>query len=397
MPNGLRIFLIFEIFYRFCPHFLIAPLYYQQILGSYVLAMAVFSTILVSCSISEIPMGILSDFIGRKKTIIIASLGNFLSLFLFIVADILTNSSHILVFVAAVIMGLSQALYSGTLEAFMYESIYQKGQISRYNEYYSRIKGAGAASSAISTLLSGILICYYPYIICFWFSGIMAIITIIISCFYQDIGHKKKVVSLAATQRHLKDIYKVYIHNPKLCWISLAKILGDEVSYRVEVVYAKTLIPDYMLGIPRMLKNIFECISYIYTPYLIHKFKPIGALITTNSWMIGIRGLAVGINNMLSPFIMSMVDLLYGTTVTAFSGLLQNEYNNKQRATMESLINMASTIWTSLLLLLIGMIIDYTNIRFALIVFIAYRFTRYFCYYKILKIDTSTAKQKTVN
>ena len=146
-----------------------------------------------------------------------------------------------------------------------------------------------------------------------------------------------------------------------------------------------------------MLKNIFECISYIYTPYLIHKFKPIGALITTNSWMIGIRGLAVGINNMLSPFIMSMVDLLYGTTVTAFSGLLQNEYNNKQRATMESLINMASTIWTSLLLLLIGMIIDYTNIRFALIVFIAYRFTRYFCYYKILKIDTSTAKQKTVN
>ena len=108
-------------------------------------------------------------------------------------------------------------------------------------------------------------------------------------------------------------------------------------------------------------------------------------MIISNSYMIAIRSLAIGLNNFLSPFIISLVDLLDGTSSTSFSNLLQHEYSDKQRATMESIISMVSTIWTSILLLLIGIVIDYTGVRFALFVLIIYRFIRYFIYYKVLR------------
>lgn len=385
MIKNLRIFPIFEIFYRFTPHFLIAPLYYQEILGSYTLAMAVFSTTLISCSISEIPMGIISDFMGRKRTIIFASFCNFFSFLLFILAGIFEQYSNVLCFSAAIVLGLSQALYSGTLDAFIYESIKASNQLEDYNRLYSRIKGLGAMSSAISALLSGILSYYYSYIICFYLSGFAAVMTMIIGLFYYNIDYSSAYFSYKNLKEHLKNIYLFYKNNTKLRWISLAKIMGDNVSYRIDIIYFKMLIPEYLLGTPRMLKKFCECISYIYASYLIEKFKPIGVLIISNSYMIAIRSLAIGLNNFLSPFIISLVDLLDGTSSTSFSNLLQHEYSDKQRATMESIISMVSTIWTSILLLLIGIVIDYTGVRFALFVLIIYRFIRYFIYYKVLR------------
>ena len=347
--------------------------------------MAVFSTTLISCSISEIPMGIMSDFMGRKRTIIFASFCNFFSFLLFILAGIFEQYSNVLCFSAAIVLGLSQALYSGTLDAFIYESIKASNQLEDYNRLYSRIKGLGAMSSAISALLSGILSYYYSYIICFYLSGFAAVMAMIIGLFYYNINYSSAYFSYKNLKEHLKNIYLFYKNNTKLRWISLAKIMGDNVSYRIDIIYFKMLIPEYLLGTPRMLKKFCECISYIYASYLIEKFKPIGVLIISNSYMIAIRSLAIGLNNFLSPFIISLVDLLDGTSSTSFSNLLQHEYSDKQRATMESIISMVSTIWTSILLLLIGIVIDYTGVRFALFVLIIYRFIRYFIYYKVLR------------
>lgn len=49
-------------------------LYFTDITGSYMLGMSIFSITTISTAILEIPTGILSDKIGRKKTIVIGSI-----------------------------------------------------------------------------------------------------------------------------------------------------------------------------------------------------------------------------------------------------------------------------------------------------------------------------------
>jgi len=52
----------------------IAVIYFAHITGSFVLGMSIFSVIMITQSVFELPMGIFSDNIGRKKTMIIGAL-----------------------------------------------------------------------------------------------------------------------------------------------------------------------------------------------------------------------------------------------------------------------------------------------------------------------------------
>lgn len=394
---NLKIFPIFSIFYRFAPHFLIAPLYYQQILGSYTLAMTVLSVMLISCAASEIPLGVLSDFIGRKKTIILAALTSLIGyvLFIFPGVEYIGFGAEIMCFIGAVMLGISQALYSGTLETLLYESAKESKQLKKYNKYFCLGNGLGSASGAVSALLSGVIAYYWGYLWCFILSAIGALGAVIISLFWQNTSAAEvNRVNIRSVGSHLRYAFLLFKNRPKLRLISLAKILGDNVSYRIDVIYFRLLLPESLLGMPRMLKKMFGCASYIFAPWLINKLGALKTLVVSNTWMIVMRGLALVTNNITSPFIISMVDMLDGTAAASFSGMLQGEYSDRQRATMGSIVSMGTTIWTSVMMFLIGVVIDHTSIRTALAVLVAYRFIRYYIYYELYKISLKKKKRK---
>lgn len=54
----------------------IAVLYFTEITGSMTLGMGVFSVTMLSSALLELPTGILSDVVGRKKTIVLGTMAS---------------------------------------------------------------------------------------------------------------------------------------------------------------------------------------------------------------------------------------------------------------------------------------------------------------------------------
>jgi MFS family permease len=56
-----------------------AIIYFAQVSGSYTVGMAVFSVVSISSALLEMPTGILSDRLGRRKTVILGAFFGVLS------------------------------------------------------------------------------------------------------------------------------------------------------------------------------------------------------------------------------------------------------------------------------------------------------------------------------
>ncbi|MEK7518009.1 MAG: hypothetical protein AAB583_05690 [Patescibacteria group bacterium] len=54
----------------------IAIIYFANVSGSFALGMSVFSIAMLSSSLFEIPTGIFSDFIGKRKTVILGGISS---------------------------------------------------------------------------------------------------------------------------------------------------------------------------------------------------------------------------------------------------------------------------------------------------------------------------------
>ena len=81
--------LLFKLYYLLAdmwPLSVFAIVYFQQIFGSYAFALGVFSIANIVQSIAEVPTGIISDRIGRRKTMILASVITTIAFILFSVA-----------------------------------------------------------------------------------------------------------------------------------------------------------------------------------------------------------------------------------------------------------------------------------------------------------------------
>ncbi len=96
----------------------------------------------------ELPMGVLSDKTDRKKVLFAASIAKALAFTLWIPAQ-----SFLLILAGFILWGLSEALHSGTEEAWLYESLADSGRGAEYR----KIRGRGRFLSSMAIGLSSIL------------------------------------------------------------------------------------------------------------------------------------------------------------------------------------------------------------------------------------------------
>ena len=99
----------------------LAVIYFQQVTGSYSLAMLAFSFVNLSQSLAEIPCGMFSDRINRKATLVLGSICVFINMVLWALAG--AWSSTWLLFLGSVFRGVGLAFKSGTDSALLYETL----------------------------------------------------------------------------------------------------------------------------------------------------------------------------------------------------------------------------------------------------------------------------------
>ncbi len=136
----------------------------------------------ISRNILEIPSGIISDSLGRKKTMIF-SFGFYIVSF---ITFYMAGSYSILIF-AMIIYSLGDAFRTGTHKAMIFDYLKMKGWENQKVYYYGHTRSWSQFGSAISALIAGVLVFYSGnYKMIFLFSAIPYILDLIIVASYPN-------------------------------------------------------------------------------------------------------------------------------------------------------------------------------------------------------------------
>lgn len=381
-----RNILLFKLYYLFAsmwPLSALAVVYFQQITGSYVFALGMFSILSVVQSIAEVPTGILSDKIGRRKTMILSAVFELLASLMFALAG--TLSHKCLLIVGVIVWAIAEAFASGTDDAMMYETMEELRKSDKYDILYARSKTFGQIGLGLGAFIAAIVTYFYSLTALAWAAVIVDIVPIFICLRFVEpaVHNGEDCTSL----KHFVIAIKAFLQNKKLRALSAIQMLSQSIGFaghRFEGAYFNTLIPTWAVNVARIVKQTCGAISYSVAPYF-RRFGFYQMLIGSTIGMTIIKLSAVIMNNFVTPFLQSCVNIFYGTASTAESALLQKELSPKQRATMGSIVSLLGGILASIVYLVVGFVADASSILVAIVMLIMCNVFISAAYYWMLK------------
>lgn len=337
-------------------------LYFTDITGSYMLGMSIFSITTISTAILEIPTGILSDKIGRKKTIVIGSICSIVSNTILLLAK-----NYNLLIIYALFSGLEKALFSGNNDAYVYDNLKLEAGENRYVGVIGKVKSMTYLASAISALVGGILLFIFSYKLVIAISIIPKIIQFLVSIRLEEI---KKYNTNNNFIKNVKIPFKEVIKNP----ILMKKILADSIMksinescYQFRTNFYKMVWSEWALGIPRILSNIGACISNWIGERVISKMNRKNIFIISNSYSIFTNILGISLQNVLSPIIMVSNSLFQTEYIDA--EIEQKLYKDEYRASMGSIKSLFENCIFSIFSIFLGILADNFSVIIAFIIF----------------------------
>src|SRR5947209_5956667 len=134
LSKNIRLFNLFSFFSSLDFYIPIKVVYFHQVTNSYSDASLIISLVWISQAILEIPTGIFSDLIGRKKTIV---LGAFASVVAYLVY---ASGSNLWIFLlGSFFEGGSRAFFSGNNNAYLHNLLEDKQKETDYHHYYGKL------------------------------------------------------------------------------------------------------------------------------------------------------------------------------------------------------------------------------------------------------------------
>jgi len=344
----------YNFFYDFRPYGAIAILYFAQVSGSFALGLAIFSIASVAAAVFEVPTGVISDRVGRRKTVIFGSVASVAALCLYAF-----GGNFVLLALGAVFNGLARAFLSGNNDALLYDTLKQEGRTDQFAEKLGKTNSMFEVGLGISALLASALALIslqavmvasiLPQVIC----------ALIALRFVEPKIHTDEIQE--NIYGHLKEAMRAFIRNAKLRKLSLAYSLDyalEETQYNFKPAFAATLLPTWTLGLVRSLDNLFGFLGYHFAGKITNKF---GALKTLfGQQVIGRLNIfvAAGLPTVVSPFLLNINAFFFGVGETANRSLMHAEFTDKQRATMGSFNSLLGSLLFAIVAFLSGIVAD---------------------------------------
>ncbi len=379
--RNIKLLYLYDFFSDFRFYYPIEILYFSEIAGSYALGMMVWGVMSVSSSLFEVPTGIFSDYIGRRKTIILASIACVMSVFCYAL-----GLSYWFLILGAVLQGLSRSFFSGNNEALLHDSLKEKDMQNEYHHFHGKTNSMMQTGAAISALAGGFLAYYFSYSFVFWLSLIPLLINLGLSFLF--IEPKVKSEKSGNLYNHLGEAITLFIKNPKLRLLSFASIwaygLGES-GWLFRSAFVATIWPIWAVGIPKALGNIGAAFGFFIAGKVITKFKAIKALLFGSIFAHTINIIAFAFVTILSPIISILGSPIFGISETAKSTLFQKEFTDKQRATMGSLNALAGSLFFALASYSVGYIADLLDPAKGLLILQILMLVNIYIYWRLLK------------
>lgn len=218
LHKNIKILTWFNFFTDFKLYAPIAIIYFAKVTGSYALGMSIFSIATISSAIFEIPTGIFSDYIGRKKTVILGAIAASTYAIFYAI-----GGSFVILAIGAIFDGLSQSFYSGNNDALLHDTLSENKNEHQYDEFLGKISAMFQIALAVSAIVGSIL-ANWSFAFIMWLSVIPQFLCLILSLFLIEPNiHSEKSNNIFD---HLKDAAQNFSTNKKLRLLSITSILG---------------------------------------------------------------------------------------------------------------------------------------------------------------------------
>ena len=338
-------------------------IYFERVTHSYALAMSVLSMVMLAAAALEVPTGIISDRIGRKRTVIYGAVGGLASVTCYAI-----GGTYWMLLVGAIFDGLARALFSGNNDALLHDTLAEMGARDDYQHQLGRVSSAYQIALAVSALIGSILAAIsFPLVM--WLSVLPKVAMVGVSLrFVEPNIHTDESGNLFA---HLKEALRNIIRNPRLRMLSMGQIIGfglGEASFMFRTVFIEMLWPLWAIGVARMISNVCAATSFYFAGSLLKRFGErkllFGGMILSEFTNLT----ALIFASVVSPVFMGATSIFFGVNTVSLNGMMQREFSDAQRATMGSVTAFGGSLLFAALSVMLGWLADAIGVREALII-----------------------------
>lgn len=354
MKKNIRLLAWFNFFVDFTLYAPIAIIYFSSVAGSYSLGLAVFSVEMFTASLFEIPTGVLSDYVGRRKTILFGALAGLTAGICYAV-----GLNFWVLVIGSVFAGLARAFYSGNNDAFLHDTLKDHGAETEYAYYSGKTESMFQMALAVSAIIGGV-IAHWSFSLLMWVSVIPRVAGIIVAYNLKEPGRTGKTES-SNIYSHLKESIRQYRINPGLRWLSSAYILEHgigETLYEFRSIFTAMLWPVWSLGIAKALSNVCATAGLRVGSAVQKKIGASNTLITASVYNRIAAITAVVLFMPVSPVLMSTTSFFSGLEWNTRGALFQKYFTSAQRATMGSINSLAGSLFFSIFAYCFGLLAD---------------------------------------
>lgn len=379
MKNNLKFLRLYFLFGALWPMSPVVILYFQNITGSYTSAMFIYSLVSLTQTLMELPSGIISDKLQRKHILMLSALCLMCCYALWALAGY--SHSIFCLFLGSILLGTNTALNSGTLEAFVFETVQGLGANEHsFSKTFSKLNVYAQVGLGSASLLAALFLKRFSFEFLAWICLIPAAAQLITAFCLKEpkrVHIKKSLPSFASIRIALRRFRR----NKKLLFVAFIRILESSVEvtiHRFEAAYFKTLIAPSNIAFIRVLKQIFGALGFcLFSFFAKHNpFKIYTLCLSLNTFF---RAFAVVLNNTFTPFLMTFINLFYGPITASGITLLQKNFSPQQRATLQSVLALASGFIVVLMMCALGMIADMFSPQIAILSAVIFKILTVIC------------------
>lgn len=338
---------------------------------------------MISSSIFELPTGVLSDYIGRRKTVIYGAMCALMAGIFYAL-----GVNYWYLFVGGIFAGLARSFYSGNNAALLHESLRENNQEEEYSKYSGQTSSMFQVALAVSALLGGI-ISYWSFPAVMWLSVLPRLLGLLVA--FKLIEPKlldNKSENNILT--HLKESVANFKRNRELRSLNIVSILNygiGETMHQFKAAFIATLWPVWAIGISGTLTHVWATIGFRTGSYLSKKFGFLKVLFLGSIFNRFFSIFMLLTANVISPLIMPFTSFTYGVSSVAQDTLFQKHFTNRERATMGSLNSLAGNLFFGLFALVFGMLADKIRPTQAMIVGEVLMFSVVYIYWRLYRTE----------
>lgn len=370
VSRNIRLLALFNFLLDFRLYAPIMIIYFEQVIGSYVLAMSILSVTMLSAAALEVPTGIISDRIGRKKTVVVGALASLAAVTCYAI-----GGSYTVLVIGAMFEGLERSLFSGNNDALLHDTLNEMGQKGEFAHQLGRVSSAYQAALAFSAVLGGLLAAI-SFGLVMWISVVPKLLMVLVSLrFVEPTIRSDEAGNVFA---HLREAFRNIVHNPRLRMLSMGQIITmsiGEAAFQFRTVFIEMLWPLWAIGIARTISNLSAAVSFYFAGAL---QKRLGArrLLYGGISLSELTNLsALLISSVVSPLMMGATSIFFGVNMVSMNSMMQLEFTDAQRATMGSLTAFGSSLLFAVASIALGWLADRFGVRDALIIATLLSFT----------------------